>query len=104
MLEAELKELKEDYSMSQSKLGALQDEHKKLKVDHREALKKIAVLEIQVETRHIGTQRTIGYDAFKPPEMINNNLSESEDKQTVDDEAEDDGQSTFSKAAEFQNT
>lgn len=89
--------------MSQSKLGALQDEHKKLKVDHREALKKIAVLEIQVETRHIGTQRTIGYDAFKPPEMINN-LSESEDKQTVDDEAEDDGQSTFSKAAEFQNT
>ena len=84
--------------MSQSKLGALQTEHQKLKVDHREALKKIAVLEIQVDTRHVGSQRTIGYDAFNAPVMINN-MSESEDEQTVDDEAEDDGQSTFSKAA-----
>lgn len=75
-------------------------EHKKLKVDHKEALKKIAELEVQVDTRHIGVQRTIGYDAFKPPEMINN-LSESENRETVEDEEAQDAQSTFSKGPEF---
>ena len=65
------------------------------------------MLEVQIDTRHIGVQRTIGYDQFKPPLMINND-SESEHKKTVDEEAQD-GQSAHSKApdetgAEFQIT